>query len=173
MAIASPAAVACTAPHAPSARPLSFRSSAIAESIAQDKELTKRMLRAAGVHTADWLMAPPPYQGALDPSAVHAALGWPVVVKPSRQGSTVGLSIVREPAVFLFDEPFGALDEITREKLNDDLLRLFVERRFAGLFITHSIALKLDALVRKLPSDEDFRRERIRVETWLESKVHD
>src|SRR5690606_1833366 len=40
----------------------------------------------------------------------------------------------------LFDEPFGALDEITRERLQDELLALFEAERFAGLFITHSIA---------------------------------
>ena len=44
-----------------------------------------------------------------------------------------------DPKVFLFDEPFGALDEITREKLNDELLSLFQRKGFAALFITHSI----------------------------------
>jgi NitT/TauT family transport system ATP-binding protein len=44
-----------------------------------------------------------------------------------------------KPKVFLFDEPFGALDEISRERLNDELLRLFQHEGFAGLFITHSI----------------------------------
>ncbi len=48
-------------------------------------------------------------------------------------------SLVMEPKVFLFDEPFGALDEITREKLNDELLALFQRKQFASLFITHSI----------------------------------
>ena len=48
-------------------------------------------------------------------------------------------SLVLRPKVFLFDEPFGALDEITRERLNDELLSLFQTERFAGLFITHSI----------------------------------
>ena len=57
-----------------------------------------------------------------------------------RMRTSLARSLVTRPEVFLFDEPFGALDEITREKLNDDLLKLFVERRFAGLFITHSIA---------------------------------
>jgi len=49
-------------------------------------------------------------------------------------------SLVLNPGVFLFDEPFGALDEITRDFLNDELLRLFALERFAALFITHSIA---------------------------------
>jgi NitT/TauT family transport system ATP-binding protein len=49
-------------------------------------------------------------------------------------------SLVLSPGVFLFDEPFGALDEITRERLNSELLSLFQRERFAGLFITHSVA---------------------------------
>lgn len=49
-------------------------------------------------------------------------------------------SLALQPSVFLFDEPFGALDEITRERLNDELLSIFAGARFAGLFITHSIA---------------------------------
>jgi NitT/TauT family transport system ATP-binding protein len=48
-------------------------------------------------------------------------------------------SLVMDPRVFLFDEPFSALDEITREKLNDELLSLFQRKGFAALFITHSI----------------------------------
>jgi NitT/TauT family transport system ATP-binding protein len=48
-------------------------------------------------------------------------------------------SLVMDPKIFLFDEPFGALDEITREKLNDELLNLFQRKGFAALFITHSI----------------------------------
>ena len=47
-------------------------------------------------------------------------------------------SLTLQPRVFLFDEPFGALDEITRERLQDELLGLFVRQGFAGLFVTHS-----------------------------------
>ena len=57
-----------------------------------------------------------------------------------RMRASLARSLVMKPRVFLFDEPFGALDEITRERLNDELLGLFQREGFAGLFITHSIA---------------------------------
>jgi NitT/TauT family transport system ATP-binding protein len=53
--------------------------------------------------------------------------------------ASLARSLVMRPNVFLFDEPFGALDEITRERLNDELLGLFHQQGFASLFITHSI----------------------------------
>ena len=56
-----------------------------------------------------------------------------------RMRVSLARSLTLDPHVFLFDEPFGALDEITRERLDDELQRLFVERRFSGLFITHSV----------------------------------
>jgi len=49
-------------------------------------------------------------------------------------------TLTLQPPVFLFDEPFGAVDEFTREHLNDQTLELFRAERFAGLFITHSIS---------------------------------
>jgi NitT/TauT family transport system ATP-binding protein len=48
-------------------------------------------------------------------------------------------TLTLEPPVFLFDEPFGAVDEITREHLNEETQQLFQREGFAGLFITHSI----------------------------------
>ena len=57
-----------------------------------------------------------------------------------RMRASLARSLVMKPRVFLFDEPFGALDEITRERLNDELLALFQREGFAGFFITHSIA---------------------------------
>lgn len=57
-----------------------------------------------------------------------------------RMRASLARSLTLDPEVFLFDEPFGALDEITRERLNDELIRLFWEKQFAGLFITHSVS---------------------------------
>ncbi len=70
----------------------------LASALAMDKHLSKVVLRAAGVTTADWLMAPHPSTGKmLLAEDVGTFLGWPVIVKPSKQGSTVGLSLVRNP----------------------------------------------------------------------------
>jgi NitT/TauT family transport system ATP-binding protein len=49
-------------------------------------------------------------------------------------------TLTLKPPVFLFDEPFGAVDEITREHLNEETQDLFRAEGFAGLFITHSIS---------------------------------
>lgn len=57
-----------------------------------------------------------------------------------RMRASLARSLVLDPALFLFDEPFGALDELTRERMNDQLMQLFVDRRFAGLFVTHSVS---------------------------------
>jgi NitT/TauT family transport system ATP-binding protein len=54
--------------------------------------------------------------------------------------ASLARTLTLEPPVFLFDEPFGAVDEITRARLNEETLKLFSRKQFAGLFITHSIA---------------------------------
>jgi D-alanine-D-alanine ligase len=70
----------------------------LASALAMDKDLSKKLFLAADVRTAEWLMAPASVE------EVEGMLGLPVVVKPSKQGSTVGLSIVKqrvdlEPAI--------------------------------------------------------------------------
>jgi len=52
---------------------------------------------------------------------------------------SIARAIVTRPQVLLMDEPFAALDEITRFKLNNDLLRLWDGHRFTVIFVTHSV----------------------------------
>jgi D-alanine-D-alanine ligase len=62
----------------------------LASALAMDKDLSKRLFRATGVPVPAWFMTP------VEPDDVTTALGWPVIVKPSKQGSSVGLTLVRK-----------------------------------------------------------------------------
>ncbi|MGA0080271.1 MAG: ABC transporter ATP-binding protein [Ilumatobacteraceae bacterium] len=54
--------------------------------------------------------------------------------------TSLARSLVCEPDIFLFDEPFSALDEFSRERLNSDLRAILARINAASLFITHSIS---------------------------------
>jgi D-alanine-D-alanine ligase len=88
----------------------------LASALAMDKDLAKRVVRAAAVPVPAWLMAP------VTPDAVHRELGWPTIVKPSRQGSSVGLTLVAEPA--------GLGPAIALARQHDD--EVMVERYASG-----------------------------------------
>jgi len=92
----------------------------LASALAMDKDLSKRLFREAGVPTPDWLMVRGPDRGAwraLSQAAV-ADLGFPLIVKPSKQGSTVGLSLVKAPEALAsaVEDAFRYDDEVMLER---------------------------------------------------------
>ena len=89
----------------------------MASALAMDKDLSKHLMRAHDVTTADWLMANDP-RSLPDVEHVVSTLGLPLIVKPSKQGSTVGLSIVKERDQLLpaIREAFKHDDEVMLEQ---------------------------------------------------------
>jgi D-alanine-D-alanine ligase len=97
----------------------------LGSALAMDKDVSKHLFRRAGVQTADWTMAD--RDKPADEQLAKLAL--PVIVKPSKQGSTVGLSIVRKR-----DELAAA---ITEAYLYDD--EVMIEQYIAGRELTVGI----------------------------------
>lgn len=106
----------------------------LASALAMDKDLSKHLFLAAGVPTPKWLMARP---DGSSPTADEAErrLGLPVIVKPSKQGSTVGLTVVKRSD--------GVREAILEAAQYDD--EVMVEQFIAGRELTVGI-LGEDAL---------------------------
>src|SRR5690606_14812728 len=56
-----------------------------------------------------------------------------------KQRVAIARAMAMEPSILLMDEPFAALDALTRERMPEELLKLWEETRFTMLFVTHSI----------------------------------
>ncbi|HYU52384.1 MAG TPA: D-alanine--D-alanine ligase [Gemmatimonadaceae bacterium] len=109
----------------------------LASALAMDKDLSKRLFRAAEVNTADWLMAPATIE------QVEGILSLPVVVKPSKQGSTVGLTVVKKRA-----DLAPAIEEAA--KYDDEvMIERFVPGRELTVGVLGDIALPVGEIIAK------------------------
>jgi D-alanine-D-alanine ligase len=96
--------------------------------IAMDKDVSKRLLRDAEIPTLPWRVARAP-DFAYDPDVIGEQVTYPCVVKPSRQGSSVGLTVVEHP---------DALQDAVREAARYDT-EVMIERYVRGRELTVSI----------------------------------
>ncbi len=107
----------------------------LGSALAMDKDISKRLFRLAGVPTADWVMAP----AARD--AVGRQYGWPVVVKPSKQGSTVGLSVVKSA------DEYEAAVALARQYDDEVMVERFVPGRELTVGVLEGQALTVGEII--------------------------
>ena len=116
-------------------------SGALGSALAMDKDIAKRLFRAADVLTADWLMTPATAEEA------GRLLGWPLVVKPSKQGSTVGLTVVKDPL------DYDAAVELARRYDDEIMVEAFVPGRELTVGVLENRALAVGEII---PQHEVF-----------------
>jgi D-alanine-D-alanine ligase len=107
----------------------------LGSAMAMDKDISKRLFQRAGVPTAPWVMAPAARE------RVGHEFGWPLVVKPSKQGSTVGLTVVKKAA------DFEAALHLARQYDDEVMVEQFVPGRELTVGILEGRALAVGEII--------------------------
>jgi D-alanine-D-alanine ligase len=107
----------------------------LGSAMAMDKDVSKRLFRQAGVPTADWAMAPCPLAQA------ERSFGWPLVVKPSKQGSTVGLTVVKD------SKDYEAAVELAARYDDEVMIERFVPGRELTVGVLEGRALAVGEII--------------------------
>src|SRR5207244_1757850 len=110
--------------------------------LAMDKDLAKRLFRAAGVPVPAWFMAP------VAPEDVTTALGWPVIVKPSKMGSSVGMTLVRNA------EGLDAAVEVAKAFDTEVMAEQFIPGRELTVGVLGDVPLPVGEIIPKHRSEE-------------------
>ncbi len=109
----------------------------LASAPAMDKDLSKRLFRAAGVPVPAWFMSP------VTPEDVKTGLGWPAIVKPSKQGSSVGLTLVRKP------QDLGAALQLAARYDDEVMVEQFIPGRELTVGVLGDVPLPVGEIVPK------------------------
>ena len=115
----------------------------LGSALAMDKDLSKKLFRAAGVATADWIMTAPRAGATPDTATLVRTLGLPLVVKPSKQGSTVGLTVVKEAGML----PAAVVDAAQYD--DEVMIERFVPGRELTVAILGGEALPVGEIIPK------------------------
>jgi D-alanine-D-alanine ligase len=114
-------------------------SGALGSALAMDKDLSKRLFRAAGVPVPAWFMTPP----LVAPEDVTTALGWPVIVKPSKMGSSLGMTLVKNARAL------DAAVELARRYDDEVMAEQFIPGRELTVGILGDVPLPVGEIIPK------------------------
>lgn len=120
-------------------------SGVLGSAVAMDKDVSKRLFRCAGVPTPDWLMAP------VTVEEVAERIGFPAIVKPNTQGSTIGLTVVKAP-----EQLAGAIEAAAAYD-REVMIERFVPGRELVVGVLEGRALAVGEIVPQLGEIFDYQ----------------
>jgi D-alanine-D-alanine ligase len=113
--------------------------------VAMDKDISKHLFVSAGIPTAPWIMTP------AEPAEVAKKIGYPLVVKPNQQGSTIGLTVVKKP-----EDLQDAIKEAHRHG-EEVMIEKFIPGRELTVGVLEDRALAVGEIIPKMGEIFDYK----------------